>query len=158
EKGLLEGRMAITMMRMPSIGNIDGCVERIKNCWKRHPEALVPMMAGIYLETRQPTNGPKSLQLLRMQAELFQLGADSPSLVIGLDRSSRFLAAKTQVELLRLGEAPAEALRKSCIQNVRQALSSPETSAAEISAYFRLAMELNEYDLGSLLVAQWEQK
>jgi serine/threonine protein kinase len=158
QKGLLEGRAALTMMMLPSIGNIDISVARIKTSWQHHPEALVPVFAGIYLEMRQPTNGPKSIHLLKLQADLFQLAADSPSLLAGLDRTSRHLAAKTEFELLQSDPTNAASLRKSCLGNIHRALSSPETSIAEFKAYFSLAMKLGDYDLARALIVRWEQE
>jgi tRNA A-37 threonylcarbamoyl transferase component Bud32 len=158
QKGLLEGRAAVAMMMLPSIGNIDTSVARIKTSWQHHPEALVPVFAGFYLETRQPTNGPKSIHLLKLQAELFQLAADSPSILAGLDRTSRYLAAKTEFELLQSDPTNAASLRKSCLANIRQALSSPETSVAEFKACFNLVMKLGDYDLARALIARWEHQ
>ena len=158
KEGLLEGRAAMTMMMLPSIGNIDASVARIKTSWQHHPEALVPTVAGIYLETRQPTNGTKSVHLLKLQADLFQLAADSPSILAGLDRTSRYLAAKTEFELLQTNPTNAAFLRNSCLGNIHQALSSPETSVAEFKAYFNLVMKLGDYDLAREFIGRWEQE
>jgi serine/threonine protein kinase len=157
QKGLLEGRAALNLLMIPSIGNIDTSVARIKASWQHHPEAMVPMVAGIYLESRQPTNGMKSIHLLALQADLFQLAADSPSLIGGLDRTARYLATKSEFELLQTNPTNAAAIRQSCLANVQQALSSPGTSAAESKAYFDLAMELGEYDLAGEWINRWEE-
>jgi serine/threonine protein kinase len=156
EKGLLEGREALGAMMLPSVGNVGLSVKRIKASWKHHPEALVPAFAAIYLESRQPTNGTRLTNLLTFQADLFQLAADSPSLLAGLDRTSRYLAAKTELELLQLNPTNAPALRLSCVGNIQQALSSPETSTAEFKAYFGIAMQLGEYDTARELLVKWE--
>ena len=158
QKGLLEGRAAISLMMLPSIGNVDTSVARIKAAWQHHPEALVPVFAGIYLETRQPTNGPKSTHLLALQADLFQLAADSPSILAGLDRTSRYLAAKTEFELLLSDPTNAVSLRNSCLGNIHRALASPETSVAEFEGYFKFAMRLGDYDLARALIVRCEQE
>jgi tetratricopeptide (TPR) repeat protein len=74
----------------------------------------------------------------------------------GLDRTSRYLAAKTELELIQLNPTTAAALRLSCAGNVRQALASPETSAAEFKAYFGIAMQLGDYDTARELLDKWE--
>ena len=158
QNGPLAGRAALSSLMVPFIGNIDLSVEQIKNSWQHHPEALVPTVAGIYLETRQPTNGTKSIHLLKLQADLFQLAADSPSILAGLDRSSRYLAAKTEFELLQASPTNAASIRRSCLENIHRALSSPETSFAEYKAYFNLAMGLNNYDLARELIVHMEER
>jgi tetratricopeptide (TPR) repeat protein len=158
QKGLLEGRAALSSLMVPFIGNFDISVARIKTAWQHHPEALVPAFAGIYLETHQPTNGVKSLHLLALQADLFQLAADSPSVVGGLDRTSRYLAAKTEFELIQTNPTNAAALRKSCLGNINRAVSSPETSIAEDKAYYDLAMKLGDYELAREFLFRLEQR
>jgi serine/threonine protein kinase len=158
QNGPLAGRAALSSLMVPFIGNIDLSVEQIKNSWQHHPEALVPAVAGIYLETRQPTNGTKSIHLLELQADLFQLAADSPSILAGLDRTSRYLAAKTEFELFQTSPTNAASLRNSCNGNIHCALSAPETSFAEFQAYFDLAMKLGDYDLARELTVHMETR
>jgi len=158
QQGLLEGRAAISSLMLPFVANIDLATVRIKKAWQHHPEALVPAFAGIYLEQRQPTNGVKSRHVLERQAELFQLAADSPSLLAGLDRTARFLAVKTEFELLQTNPTNAAVLRQLCLGNLQQALSNPATSSAECKAYYELAMKLGEYDLAREMIFQMEQR
>jgi hypothetical protein len=157
EKGLLEGREALTTMMLPSVGNVNSSVQRIKASWQHHPEALIPAVAAMYLETRQPTNNVKLTNLLVFQADLYQLAADSPSLLAGLDRTSRLLATKTDLELLELNPSNAAVLRQSCVGNIDRALSSSETSTSEFKAYFGIAMRLAEYDTARELLVKWER-
>jgi tetratricopeptide (TPR) repeat protein len=147
----------MSSLMLPFVGNIETSVARIKTSWQHHPEALVPAFAGIYLESRQPTNGPKSIHLLSMQADLFQLAADSPSILRGLDRTARYLAAKTEFELLQTRPTNAAAIRMACIGNISRARLSPDTSVAEFKAYFYLAMKLGKYDLARDLINHWEE-
>ena len=157
QNGPLAGRAAISSLMVPFIGNIDFSVAQIKNAWQHHPEALVPAFAASYLGMRQPTNGVKSVHVLTLQADLFQLAADSPSILGGLDRTSRYLASKTEFELLQTNPTNAMAIRKSCVGNIELALSSPATSMPEFKAYFDLAMKLGEYDLARELIYHLEQ-
>jgi hypothetical protein len=143
-------------MMLPSVGNVGLSVKRIKASWQHHPEALVPAFAAMYLESRQPTNGNTLTNLLAFQADLFQLAADSPSLLAGLDRTSRYLASKTELELLQLDSTNPATLRSSCVSNIQQALSSLGTSTAEFKAYFGIAMRLGEYDMARDLLTKWE--
>lgn len=155
QNGLLEGRAALGALMLPFVGDIESSVNRIKASWRRHPEALVPALAAIYLETRQPTNGHKSIRLLALQAELFQLAADSSSVLPSIGRTSRYLAAKCEFELFQTGATNAVPARLACLANIRQAAASPEVSGAELSAYFELALGLGEYDLARELLARW---
>jgi tetratricopeptide (TPR) repeat protein len=157
QKGLLEGRAALSSLMLPFLGDIESSVSRIKTSWRRHPEALVPAFAGIYLETRQPTNGPKSIPLLQIQADLFQLAADSHSLLPGLDLTARYLAAKTESELAQAGQTNAAAARLASLANIRRAATSAGASVAELRAYFDLAFKLGDYDLARELIGRWER-
>ena len=158
QNGLLEGRAAIASLMLPFVGNIEEASARIKTAWQHHPEAMVPAFAGIYLETRHPARGPKSVPVLSLQAELFQLAADSPSLIRGLNRTSRYLAAKTQYEWWLTSPTNAARLRQSCADNLRQALADPEVSLPELKAYFELAMKLGVYDLARQFIFQWDRQ
>lgn len=158
QEGLLEGRAAISELMLPFIGNADASVTRIKAAWRHHPEALIPAFAGINLELKQPTNGVKSAHILALQAELFQLAADSPSLIAGLDRTSRYLAAKTEYELWQTNPTNAASLHQACIGNITRVLSSREISGPECQAYFDLAMKLGDHDLAREIIFRWKRE
>ena len=157
QSGLLEGRAALTALMLPFLGDIESSVSRIKASWQRHPEALVPAMAGIYLQTRQPTNGPPSIRLLALQGELFQLAAGSSSVLPSLGRTARYLAARTEFELCQRGGTNASSDRSACVGNIRQAVALPEASPAELQAYFSLAVGLDEHALARELLARWSR-
>ena len=157
EKGLIAGRSALSLLMLPSVGNIETSVARIKSSWEHHPEALIPMCAAMFLHSRQPAIGPKSAPLLALEADLFQLAADSPSFIGGLDRSARYLAAKTELELLESNPTNAAALRHACFGNVRSALADVQTTAAELQAHLNIAVQLGEYDTARELVVRWEE-
>ena len=156
QNGVFEGRAALAALMIPFIGDVESAVNRIKSSWQRHPEAFVPAVASLYLETRQPTNEAKSLPLLRMQADLFQLAADSTSVLPSLPRTARYLAAKAHFELCQTGLTNAAAPRAACLANIRRANSATELSAPELEAYFGFAFQLGDYDLARSLIVQWE--
>ena len=115
----------------------------------------MPAFPPISLDTRQPANGPKSIPLLQIQADLLQLAADSPSVLPGLSRTCRYLAARTQFELSQTSQTNAAPARSACLANLRRAGASAETSAAEMKACLPLAFGLGDYDLARELLSRW---
>jgi hypothetical protein len=158
QKGLLEGSDAVKTLMMPFLGDPIAAVKKVHESWQHHPEAYVPVLAGLFLDNRQPRQGQKSPVILRMQADLFQLGADSCSMVPSLPKLARFLAAGSQFELVHLGPTNAASARPACLENIRRAARSAETSAAECRAYFEFAFGLEDLDLARTLLSQWEQR
>ena len=157
EHGILDGVAAVQALSVPFFKDITPAIQKIKSSWEIYPEALVPFRAATILETRQPRTGPKSTPLLAIQAELFQMAADSPSVMPSMQRSSRYLAAKAQSELIRDEPAPSAEVRRLCLQNIRAAMGAPETSAAECRAYFAIAFQLGDYDMAHQLLHRWEK-
>ena len=153
-----DGWKAVNALAIPLFADTTPSLQQIKLSWQHHPEALLPVAAGAVLEKRQPREGPKSVPLLATQAELFQMGADSPSMLPGLLRYARFSAATAQLNLARIKQTNAPAARLACLQNVRLAATSEETSAAECRAYFEMALELADFDLAHALVSKWERQ
>lgn len=158
QDGPLAGRAALAMLMLPSIANIDVSVREIKSSWRHHPEALIPAFAGLYLNSRQSKQAPQSPHLLSLQADLFQLAADSPSIFANLDRTSRFLASRAEFELIQSNSTNSVALRRSCLGNIHRALAAPETSRAELQAYYDIAMKLGDLETAHELVTRWERQ
>jgi len=158
KQGLLEGSDAIRGLVMPFISDVGTSIKKVQSSWKHHPEALVPVFAGMFLETRQPVNGTRSLPLLQTQAELFQMGADSPSLMPNLERLACYLAAKAEHELAGAHLDNSAQAASACLQLVQRALRSEETSVAECQAYFDFAFDLQEYNLARGLLAKWQRR
>ncbi|MGD0904052.1 MAG: serine/threonine-protein kinase, partial [Terracidiphilus sp.] len=76
EHGILDGVAAVQALSVPFLKDITPAIQKIKVSWDVYPEALVPFRAATVLETRQPRAGPKSIPLLAIEAELFQMAAD----------------------------------------------------------------------------------
>jgi hypothetical protein len=112
----------------------------------------------MFLDNQQPRQGPKSPALLQIQAELFQMGADSTSFMPNLPRLARFLAAWSLLELARCSPTNAAPARARCCEQVRRAAAADDLSAAECREFFTLAAALGEFDLGRTLLDQWERR
>jgi serine/threonine protein kinase len=158
KQGMLEGFTGVRSLMIPFLSDPKAAVQKIKSGWQHHPEALMPAMAGMLLERRQPREGAKSVTLLSMQADLFQMAADSPSTLPHLPRLARYLAAKSQFELA-LGKQPDSlAAGPACLENARRACATDECSAAELAAYYDFAFKLQDYDLARELLVKWENR
>ena len=157
EHGILDGVAAMQALSLPFFKDLTPAIQKIKASWEVYPEALVPFRAATILETRQPRTGPKSIPLLAIEAELFQMAANSPSVLPSLQRSSRYLAAKAQSELIQDQPATSNEMRGLCLQNIRAAAGAVETSAAECGAYLAIAFQLGDYDAARRLLDRWER-
>jgi tetratricopeptide (TPR) repeat protein len=157
EHGILDGVAAVQALSVPFFKDLTPAIQKIKSSWEVYPEALVPFRAATILETRQPRTGPKSIPLLAIEAELFQMAADSPSVMPSLQRSSRYLAAKAQSQLIQDQPATSNEMRGLCLQNIQAAAAAVETSAAECGAYLAIAFQLGDYDAARRLLDRWER-
>jgi tetratricopeptide (TPR) repeat protein len=157
EHGILDGVAAVQALSLPFFKDLTPVIQKIKASWEVYPEALVPFHAATVLEARQPRTGPKSIPLLAMEAELFQMAADSPSVMPSLQRSSRYLATKAQSELIQDQPATSNEMRGLCLQNIQAAAGAVETSAAECGAYLAIAFQLGDYDTARRLLDRWER-
>ncbi len=151
-QGLLAGNEALSQLAIPFIGNPRAAVDQIKASWQHHPEALVPALAGLVLDKR----AANAADLLPLKAELFQLAADSASLLPKLPQLCRFLAAKDYLELAASAEPPPGA-KEAVKQNLVRASEASDLSAPECRAWFDLAMELPDIETARAFVRQWEQ-
>jgi len=156
-KGIIEGNDGMRSLLIPFLSDPNLAAQKVKSSWRHHPEALLPTMAGILLEQRRPPGESKPLPLLQLQAELFQLAADSPSVMPCLGRLSRFLAANSHFELNRNGGTDASIERQACLEIARRIAGVEETSALECSAYFDMAFELGDHGLARSLLDRWER-
>ena len=147
QKGLLEGNDAVRSLTIPFVSDIPSAVERIKASLQHHPEALVPLMAGIILKQRQPQQSAGRIPLLQTQAELFQLASECTSVMPRLPPLARFLAARTEFELAGTHQTNSAAMRLACLTQIRRAVDLRDTSVAEDRVYFNYAFELGDYSL-----------
>jgi serine/threonine protein kinase len=158
KQGMLEGFTAVRSLAIPFLSDPKSAVQKIQSGWQHHPEALMPALAGMLLDRRQPREGAKSIPLLSMQAGLFQMAADSPSILPNLPRLARYLAAKCQFELARSRQPDSTDARRECLQNVRRVCAADDCSAAELAAYYDFAFPLEDYDLARELLVKWESR
>jgi hypothetical protein len=93
-----------------------------------------------------------------LQAELFQLAADSPSVLPNLPRLARYLAAKTQFELAGAGQADSRGEAQACLQNAGLACITEECSTSELASYYDFAFTLEDYDLARTLIIKWARR
>jgi serine/threonine protein kinase len=157
EHGILDGVAALQILGTPFVNDIAPSIQRIRGSWAMYPEALVPFRAATLLQARQPRTGPKSIPLLAIEADLFQMAADSPSVLPGLQRSSRYLAAKAQSELIGNQPDDSSVARRSCSQNIQAAAADAELSAAECRAYLAMAIQLSDFDTAHQLLDRWDK-
>ena len=155
QKGVLEGADALSRLAMPFLGSPQNSVKQIQSAWQHHPEALVPVMGGLLLENRQPAGEPAPPWLLQLQAKLFQLGADSPSIMPGIQRLARYLATRADFALNEIGET--NAFRSNCLANIRQAVDEIQ-SPAEYKAYFEFAFKLGDIGLARNILDRWARQ
>jgi serine/threonine protein kinase len=158
QTGVHEAISAVQALLMPLWGDMDSTIEKIKSSWRRHPEALLPMFAGSVLDARHPPEGDKSLSLLAIQADLFQMAADSPSVLPSLARTARYRAARTHFELAGRRPSSPDAAREACLANIRAASQTAELSGAEGRAYFEMAFSLGDYELARDVLKPWERR
>ncbi len=156
--GLREGLEALQSLALPLFKDLDPVIQKIKSSWEHHPEALIPFRAGTLLDLRQPSEGPKSFPLLAVQAELFQMAANSPSIMPGIERCARFLATKAQFELAHSPNINYLSARVSCLDNIRVVAFSDATSGTECRAYFDFACEFDALDLARVLLDKLERQ
>ncbi len=155
EHGVLDAVTAVQAMAVPLYRDISPFVRQIKASWQICPEAVLPFRAAIELESRQPKEGPKSISLLRTQADLFQLAAESPSVIGGLPASARYAATAAELELMQRQPADSNTLRGICLSNIQVVLRSNQASAAECMLYFESARQLSDALSANRLLDQW---
>ncbi|MEY2410770.1 MAG: eukaryotic-like serine/threonine-protein kinase, partial [Verrucomicrobiota bacterium] len=76
-QGLKESLEGIIMLRLGLFGSQRAALDKIKSGWRRHPDGFFPVFAATLLE---PTQGPKTLEFLAQQSELYEMGLNSESM------------------------------------------------------------------------------
>ena len=155
QSGIHEAFEAVQTLMVPLWGDMDSTVRKIKSSWGHHPEALLPMFAATSLDSRHPRGEPKSLSLLLIQADLFQLAADSSSVLPSLGRLALYRAARVHFELAERHQTNSV---QACLANIRNASRALEISPSEGRTYFEMAFALNDYDLARTFLKRWEEK
>jgi serine/threonine protein kinase len=134
----------------------DTAIEKLREGYRHHPEALFPTFAGTLIDNQQPRAGPRDLRLLALQSEMYQWGADSPSILPNLGRLARLLAVDVQEELALSKHTNAAMFRTNCVVNLRRATFDPRLTPIECRSYSRWSHELGEHDLDRQFLARWE--
>jgi len=155
QKGVLDSIDALRSMLIPFLGNPVLAVKQLDSGWHHHPEALMPLLAGLLMESRSSADASVPSANLSLQAQFYQRAADSPSMIPQIPRLARYLAARADFALANSTRTNASA-RADCLRNARQAMGSAQASAAEYQAYFKFVMALGDTDLARELVTRWE--
>ncbi len=158
QRGYLAAGSGVSRLVQPYLANQALAVQEIELGWGYHPEALMPTLAGMLLENEQPKNGPPLTAILQMQAQLYQMGAYSSSMLPQVGRLARYLAARAYFELAARQRTNSASPISNCLADIRQAAASPEISSLECQAYFQFALKLGDADLALQLVNLLEQR
>lgn len=158
QQGLLASGSGLNRLVQPYLANQALAVQEIELGWRHHPEALMPTLAGMILDNEQPQNGPPSVTILQLQAQLYQMGADSGSMLPQVRRLARYLAARADFDLVAQQSTNSVLVISNCLADVRQAAASPKISPLECEAYFQFALKLGDTDLALQLVNLLEQR
>jgi serine/threonine protein kinase len=156
QQGIMTSSDGLKLLLLPYMANPSVAASEIASGWRHHPEAMMPTLGGMLLENLQPKTGPPRTAVLEMQASLYQMGADSPSMMPVLERLARYLAVCAESQLAGLATTNSVADRAQCLANLRSVVASPETSTAECQAYFQIALHLGASDLAWQLVSRLE--
>jgi tetratricopeptide (TPR) repeat protein len=73
-----------------------------------------------------------------------------------LQRSSLYLAAQAQSELIHAHPSASAGEHKLCLQNIQAAVETRDMSAAECRAYFTIASQLGDYSNARRFLDRWE--
>ena len=156
ERSLADGMMALQALDSPFYADITPFVLQIKDSFKLCPGAILPFRAALALEKRQPRNGPVSLPLRQIQAELLQMAADSPSFVPRVPRAAQYLASKMHLDMIQAHEPNGAKFRQLCLRNLRVAAAS-EGSPTECRAFFAIAYQLSDWELCREFLGWWKK-
>jgi serine/threonine protein kinase len=156
KEGMLESLTGVRSLMNPFMTDPKAAVQKVKSGWRHHPEALMPLLAGLSLDRYRAADRSHSTSLISLQADLFQTAADSSSILPNLPRLARYLAAKTQFELAQTRQTGFEAAVQACLQNAARVCDSGECSTKELAVYYDFAFALKDYELARALIAKWE--
>jgi serine/threonine protein kinase len=156
KEGMLESLAGVRNLMNPFMTDPKAAVQKIRSGWQHHPEALMPLLAGLSLDRYRAADRSHSTSLISLQADLFQTAADSSSILPNLPRLARYLAAKTQFELAQTRQTGSKAAAQACLQNAARACAGGECSTQELAVYYDFAFALEDYELARESIAKWE--
>ncbi len=137
------------------LGDAETAIQKIKSGADHHPEGLLPLIAAMHLDaaaTNQPT-----VERMTLIANLYQMGADRPSLILKARRVARLRAVLWQHHLQLRDQTSGHPWRQVCLDNIRRAIDDPETEAIEFRYYCGLALSLEAVELTRELLTRWER-
>lgn len=155
KQGLEQGVKAVVSLALSPFGNPDTAIAQLEQACAVHPEALLPMAAGMLLDTRRPTRPDRLAPFLDRQSRLFQMAAGMPSAVPEVSTQARFMAALTQLERGALVDAPDPVALRACATNLAWFLRQPITSARLAEAGHRMAFRIGELDIARDFLVRW---
>jgi hypothetical protein len=129
-----------------------------KDAWEHFPEGLLPLIAASVASSHRPIDHDKLRSFLTAQAELYQMAANSTSILPKSRRIGRYLAVQTSFELTQAFPEAAPQSRADCIKGIRESLASNETSVNECKQYLPIAIQLHDTDLAREILFQWQQR
>lgn len=157
KNGLEKGMRALASIALPLFGDPGTAIQTVKQACQSHPECLLPLAAGTFLDPQRPTDPDQLRRFLVTQADLFQTAADLPSIVPKAHHLARFMAALDQIELGHRLQPADPAARQACIDNLRWFTTQTNVSGTTYRACLNLALEVNELDLARELLSRWER-
>jgi serine/threonine protein kinase len=158
KEGLMESFDGVHSLINPFMMDPKAAVKKIKSGWQRHPEGLMPFVAGLALDRYRVADRSNSMPFISLQAELFQLAADSSSMLPNLPRLARYLAAKAQFELSESRQTDSRTAAQACLRNAAGACGTDDCSTHELAAYYDFAFALQDYDLAREIITKWEAR
>jgi serine/threonine protein kinase len=156
KEGMLESLAGVLSLMNPFMTDPKAAVQKIRCGWHNHPEALMPLLAGLSLDRYRAADTNQSTSLISLQADLFQMAADSSSILPNLPALARYLAAKTQFELAQMQQPGSQAAAQACLQNAARACARAECSTQELAVCYNFAFALKDYELARESIAKWE--
>ena len=156
KEGMLESLTGVRNLMNPFMTDPKAAVQKVRFGWQHHAEALMPLLAGLALDRYRAADRTHSTSLILLQVDLFQMAADSSSILPNLPGLARYLAAKTQFELAQTQQAGSNAAARACLQNVAWACARGECSTKELAVYYDFAFALGDYELARESITKWE--
>ncbi|MCI0534486.1 MAG: serine/threonine protein kinase [Verrucomicrobiales bacterium] len=155
--GLIGGMQSLVALAFFGVGDAGTVVDQVKAASDKHPEALLPLFAGILLDAHRPGDGQKLREFLQMQRDLFQMAWTSPSVLRGTDRVARFLLMFAQFELVHRVQPADDSARRECVRLLQTMADDSQTGPKECEAGFNQSFRLGEFDLSREFLTKWHR-
>jgi serine/threonine protein kinase len=156
-QGLVAGFTAVRSLNLGLLAEPTAAVQKIKAAHDVYPEALAPLLGGLELDQAIRRTRIESRAIRTMEADLFELAANSGSMFPKVPSLARYLAARTQFLLAIDSPAQTNAARQACVSNIEKACATGGGSAKVLGDYFDFAFRLEENDLARIILLDWER-